>query len=70
MFNGIMKKLEERLPSLLFYAYSSLLYYQFTRKIEEVNKNRVVLDEDTYLPIGENFRDKFNEYINSKFIGR
>ena len=38
--------------------------------IQEVNKNRVILDAETYLPIGDNYREQFNNYLNQKFLGK
>ena len=38
--------------------------------IQEVNKNRVIMDSDTYLPIGDNYRELFNDYLNKKFLGK
>ena len=63
-----MKKLEERLPSHFMRIHRS--YIINLRKIQEVNKNRVILDADTYLPIGDLYRDAFNQYLNSKFLGK
>jgi hypothetical protein len=39
-------------------------------KIQEVNKNRVILDADTSLPIGELYKEQFNDYLNTKFLGK
>lgn len=39
-------------------------------KIQEVNKNRVVMDSDTYLPIGDLYKDTFQKYISTKFLSR
>ena len=63
-----MKKLEERLPQHFMRIHRS--YIINLRKIQEVNKNRVIMDADTYLPIGDLYRDAFNNYINSKFLGK
>ena len=63
-----MKKLEERLPSHFMRIHRS--YIINLRKIQEVNKNRVILDADTYLPIGDLYHEAFNQYLNSKFLGK
>ena len=47
-----MKRLEERLPSNTFMRIHRS-YIINLKKIREVNKNRVVLGEDAYLPIGD-----------------
>lgn len=64
-----MKRLEERLPSNSFMRIHRS-YIINLRKILEVNKNRVILGEDAYLPIGDNYKDAFNDYLASKFLGK
>ena len=63
-----MKTLEERLPQNFMRIHRS--YIVNLDKIQEVNKNRVILDADTYLPIGDSYREAFNRYIEAKFLGR
>lgn len=63
-----MKKLEDRLPDYFMRIHRS--YIINLKCIQEVNKNRVILDADTYLPIGDLYRDAFNQYLNSKFLGK
>jgi two-component system LytT family response regulator len=74
-----MKKLEERLPSFFMRIHRS--YIVNLHKIQEVNKNRVILEpaahpdghkpeESVYLPIGDLYKDKFNDYLNSNFLGK
>jgi two-component system LytT family response regulator len=64
-----MKKLEERLPESIFMRIHRS-YIINLKKIQEVNKNRVIMDADTYLPIGDLYRDIFNDYLNTKFLGK
>ncbi len=64
-----MKKIEERLPRNTFMRIHRS-YIINLKKIQEVNKSRVILDADTYLPIGDLYREAFNEYLNSKFLGK
>ena len=64
-----MKRLEERLPSNSFMRIHRS-YIINLRKIIEVNKNRVILGEDAYLPIGDNYKEAFNDYLASKFLGK
>ena len=63
-----MKKMEEYLPPHFMRIHRS--YIINLKKIQEVNKNRVILDADTYLPIGDNYREAFNNYLNTKFLGK
>lgn len=63
-----MKKLEERLPANFMRIHRS--YIINLDKIVEVNKNRVIIDKDAYLPIGDLYRDTFNNYLNTRFLGK
>ena len=63
-----MKKMEERLPDYFMRIHRS--YIINLKQIQEVNKNRVIMDADTYLSIGDNYRDAFNDYLNKKFLGK
>ena len=63
-----MKKMEEFLPSHFMRIHRS--YIINLKKIQEVNKNRVIMDSETYLPIGDNYKDDFNDYLNKKFLGK
>lgn len=63
-----MKKLEERLPNYFMRIHRS--YIINLREIQEVNKNRVIIDNDIFLPIGDLYRDTFNAYLNKKFLGK
>ena len=64
-----MKKIEERLPAKTFMRVHRS-YIINLRKIHEVNKNRVILDSETYIPIGDLYREQLNKYIESKFLGK
>ena len=63
-----MKRIEERLPAVKFMRIHRS-YIVNLQKIQEVNKNRVILDNDTFLPIGDSYRDKFVGYLNAKVLG-
>jgi DNA-binding LytR/AlgR family response regulator len=39
-------------------------------KIQEVNKNRVILDSETYLPVGDLYKEAFQSYLNTNFLGK
>ena len=63
-----MKKMEERLPSCFMRIHRS--YIVNLQKIQEVNKNRVIMDADTYLPIGDLYKDAFQQYVDTNFLGK
>jgi len=63
-----MQKMEERLPDSFMRIHRS--YIINLRCIQEVNKNRVIMDKDTYLPIGDMYKDAFQHYLDTKFLGK
>ena len=63
-----MKKIEERLPKNFMRIHRS--YIINLDDIQEVNKNRIIMDSDTYLPIGDMYKDTFQQYLDTKFIGK
>lgn len=69
-----MKKLEDFLPQNFMRIHRSFIVN--LDKVQEVNKNRVILarkdgeNDDVYLPIGENYKEQFNEYLSSRFLGK
>ena len=63
-----MKKMEERLPDYFMRIHRS--YIINLNMIQEVNKNRVIMDAETYLPIGEMYKEAFQAYLDTKFLGK
>ena len=63
-----MKKLEERLPKNFMRIHRS--YIVNLDKIQEVNKNRVILDADTSLPVGDLYKEQFTDYLNGRYLGK
>ena len=63
-----MKKMEERLPAYFMRIHRS--YIVNLTKIQEVNKNRVIMDAETYLPIGDMYKEAFQRYLDAKFLGK
>ena len=63
-----MKKMEEYLPNYFMRIHRS--YIINLTKIQEVNKNRVIMDADTYLPIGDLYKDAFQKYLSTRFLSR
>ena len=64
-----MKKMEDYLPQKQFMRIHRS-YIINIKKIQEVNKNRVIMDADTFLPIGDLYREAFTAYLNSRFLGK
>ena len=63
-----MKKMEERLPGNFMRIHRS--YIINLDKIREVNKNRVIMDADTHLPVGDMYKEAFLDYLDTKFLGK
>ena len=63
-----MKKMEEHLPANFMRIHRS--YIINLKDIREVNKNRVIMDAETSLPIGDNYRETFQKYLDTKFLGK
>ena len=61
-----MKKIEEHLPPTFMRIHRS--YIINLNKIREVNKNRVIMDADTFLPIGDSYRDTFQQFLDKRFL--
>ena len=62
-----MKKIEEHLPSSSFMRIHRSFIINLN-KICEVKKNHVVIDDDVSLPIGDNYKEAFMNYLNSKIL--
>jgi len=63
-----MKKMEERLPNTFMRIHRS--YIVNLTKVQEVNKNRIIMDTETYLPIGDLYKEAFQAYLDTKFLGK
>ena len=63
-----MKKMEERLPANFMRIHRS--YIINLDAIQEVNKNRVIMDAEAYLPVGDNYKETFQHYLDAKFLGK
>jgi len=61
-----MKKMEERLPDYFMRIHRS--YIVNLHKIQEVNKNRIIMDKDTYLPIGDVYKEVFQNYLEQRYL--
>ena len=64
-----MKKLEERLPADRFMRVHRS-YIVNLEKITAVANNRIIYGKDTYIPIGNQYKDKFNEYLEKHYLGK
>lgn len=63
-----MKKLEGRLPSYFMRVHKS--YIINLRKIREVARGRVLMEDGTLIPVGDMYKEAFQAYLYSKFLGK
>lgn len=63
-----MKKLEGRLPSYFMRVHKS--YRINLRKIREVARGRVLMEDGTLIPVGDMYKEAFQAYLDSKFLGK
>ena len=63
-----MKKIESRLPENFMRIHRS--YIVNLHKIQEVNKNRIIMDAETYLPVGDMYKEAFQHYLDTIFLGK
>ena len=64
-----MKKIEEHLPEAAFMRIHRS-YIINVNAITEVQKNHVMLGDDTSLPIGDFYKETFMNYLNSKMLSK
>ncbi len=64
-----MKKMEERLSGKDFMRIHKS-YIINLHHIAEIQKNRVVLNDGKEIPIGDSYRERLNDYVNKKFLGK
>ena len=63
-----MKRLEEHLPPYFMRIHRS--YIGNMKKVCEVKKNRVVMDKDTTLPVGDIYKEALVQYLSERSLGR
>lgn len=63
-----MKKMEEHLPNQFMRIHRS--YIVNLSKIQEITKSHVVMDKDTYIPIGNLYKEAFQAYLATKVLGK
>jgi len=64
-----MRKLEEAIPEKDFMrVYRS--YIVNLSKITEISRMRIIFDKNVYIPVGNLYKDKFNEYLERFYIGK
>jgi len=62
-----MKSIEEQLPSDLFMRVHRSFIVN-TARINVVERNRIVFDNNIFIPVSDQYKAKFQEFINKNFI--
>jgi len=62
-----MKKVEEYLPDKSFMRVHRS-YIVNLDKITTVERNRIIFDEDVYIPVSEQYKAKFQEFVSKNFL--
>lgn len=63
---GSLTKLEGALPAHFMRVHRS--YIVNLHKIVGVSRQRIIMDRKVYIPVGENYRESFNDYITRRCI--
>lgn len=64
-----MKKIEEHLPPHQFMRVHRS-YIVNLQKITEISRLRIIFGNNVYIPVGDNYKARFLEYINKMSIGK
>jgi len=62
-----MKAIEEQLPSGQFMRVHRS-YIVNLKKVSVIERNRIVFDGKVYIPVSEQYKGKFQEYIDKNFV--
>lgn len=62
-----MKKVEESLPEARFMRVHRSYIVNLNR-ITTIERFRIVFDEKVYIPVGEQYKEKFQEYLDKNFL--
>lgn len=62
-----LKMIEERLPASQFMRVHRS-YIVRLDKVKEVARNRIVFAPNTYIPVGEQYKEKFNQFLDSNSL--
>lgn len=62
-----MKSIEQELPSEKFMRVHRSFIVNLER-IKVVDRNRIVFENSVYIPVSDQYKDKFQEYLNRKFL--
>jgi two-component system LytT family response regulator len=62
-----MKSIEEQLSSGKFLRVHRSFIVN-TEMVKVVERNRIVFDNNTYIPVSDQYKAKFQEFLNKNFL--
>ncbi|MFA6831393.1 MAG: LytTR family DNA-binding domain-containing protein [Bacteroidaceae bacterium] len=62
-----IKKMEEHLPPTLFMRVHRSFIVNLNQ-VQIIERNRIVFDKNTYIPISTQYKDAFNEFLDKRFL--
>ena len=62
-----LKSIEEQLPSARFMRVHRSFIVNLER-IEVIERNRIIFDKSVYIPVSDQYKAKFQEFINKNFL--
>ena len=61
-----LKSMEEQLPEKLFMRVHRSFIVNL-EKVRVIERNRIVFDSKTYIPIGDQYKEKFQQFVDKSF---
>jgi two-component system LytT family response regulator len=62
-----LKSIEEQLPREKFMRVHRSFIVNL-EKIKVVERNRIVFDNNVYIPVSDQYKDKFQQFIDKNFL--
>lgn len=62
-----LKTMEEQLPKDKFMRVHRSFIVNLDR-IKVIERNRIVFDHNVYIPVGEQYKEKFQEFVDKTFL--
>ncbi len=62
-----MKKMEEFLPDSTFMRVHRSFIVNL-KKVAHVERHRIVFDSKTYIPVSDQYKEKFQQFLDDNFV--
>ena len=64
-----MKSIEDHLPGDIFIRVHRS-YIVNMEQLKEIQRMRILMDKDTWIPVGDLYKEEFYDYLQSRSIGK